>query len=260
MKPIKLLLTLLLAIFIASCSKDDSNTSTEEDRLEQVAGASSQICPEINGMEAIYWDLFNGIPRGDIPGGIPLLDAPGDQFIHSSYPALGFIMPVGYFAVELGGVGTIGVNVLSQDEQAIWRYVNTSFSGNVSASAVLEAEKETLVSILGSPGNVVSVCSESNSQPQPGNSLITSATEMIRSGNTTAFIGINSYTNFDLGSSFVAIQVVAAPTAEFPATVLNDFLPMNWQLLYTGGNSIIDSDGDGEPDETDAEPNNPDVQ
>jgi len=262
MKSIKILCSLLFLGLLMSCSKDDGGNSKEEDELEQVAGAVSQICAEVNGMEAIYWDLFNGISRGDIPGGIPTLDFPGNQFIHSGYPALGFTMPAGYFAVELSDqqTQTIGVNVLRNDEKALWRYLNTTFSGNVDANAVLEAEKEILVSILGTPGSVQTVCSRSASQPQPGNAVITSATAMIRSGTTTAFFGVNSYTSFDLGVSFVSIQITAAPTTEFPATVLNDFLPMNWQLLYTGGNTLIDSDGDGEPDVTDADPNDPDVQ
>ena len=36
--------------------------------------------------------------------------------------------------------------------------------------------------------------------------------------------------------------------------------PFTWQLLYTGENGLKDSDGDGEPDATDADPFDPIIQ
>ncbi len=257
MKSLKLILATFFFLGILSCSKESEPTNP----IDDAANATSQICNDVRGVEAIYWDIFNGVARGDIPGGIPLLTNPGNQFIHSGYPALGFTMPVGYTAHQIGGnsVHEIGVNVLRNDNLVLWRYANVSFFGITNAQEILQQEINTFVSALGSPGNVQVVCNNSSSQPQ-GSATITAATAMIRSGNSTAYFSANVYTSPNLGASFIGVQVAGGPTAEIENLILETFLPITWQLLYTGGNSLLDSDGDGEPDATDADPFDPNVQ
>jgi len=55
-------LLLLSAVLFQGCGEDD---------VLGVANAASTICSNVNGAEAIHWDLEHGIPRTDLSGGIP---------------------------------------------------------------------------------------------------------------------------------------------------------------------------------------------
>ncbi len=240
-------LTLLL-----SCSRNNSSS------IEQAANLTSQLCANIRGAKALYWDMSNGIMRGDIPGGLPTIRNPGGYFIHSGYPALGFSMPQGYRAIELSGgaTNTIGVNVLRNDDNVLWRYVTTTFFGLINAEQVVLAEVNQMLANLGNPQFEI-VCS-ANRTPQLAPGIQTSvATRLIRAGNFTAQFAVNVNTFPDLGSSFVGIEMTMAPTEEYDAMVLETFLPIGYQLLFINRASIQDSDGDGVPDDKDRFPFDP---
>ena len=257
MKLFKFLIIIFAIVSFFSCSKSDD---TSQDPAQQLANVSSNICPQIKGVKGLYWDIFNGVARGDIPGGIPTLANPGAQFIHSGYPALGFTMPAGYFAVELSdqATQTIGVNVLRNDQKSIWRYVNTTFNAIVTAEQILQNEMDTFTGILGTQGDRRIICTGGGSQPQPGATL-SNASVLFETGNSTAYINVNVYASQSLGSSFIGIQVAGGPTAEIENEILNTYLPIGWQLLYTG-DTVVDSDGDGVPDITDNFPFDPNKQ
>ena len=251
MKVYRFIFSIFFSLLLIGCSNDDS----PQDTVQQLANVMAETCPQISGVQGLYWDLANGVARGDIPGGIPTIAEIGGNFIHSGYPALGFQYPAGYTPIELGDPQTIGVNMLRDDGQSIWRYVNTSFQGLVSAEQVLQFEIDTFVNIMGTSGDVQIICESSSSQPQ-GQATISTASVLIRSGASTAFLTANSYADPGLNFSFLGIQVAGAPTDEIENEILSTYLPISWQLLFTG-DTVVDSDGDGHPDITDDFPFNP---
>lgn len=244
----------IIVCLALSCSKRD-NPSSES----QLANMTSQLCPNVRGVQALYWDLNNGVLRGDIPGGVPTIKNPGGYYIHSGYPALGFQMPQGYQAFELSGSSTIGVNVLRNDNNVLWRYVTTTFFGLTNADQVVQNEVNQMLANLGNPQFTI-VCSNGGTKQLAPGMQTTVATRLVRAGNFTALVVANVNASPDLGSSFVGIQMTMAPTAEYDAMVLETFLPIGYQLLFIDRASVQDSDNDGVPDERDREPFNPNVQ
>ncbi len=245
---------LLFVVFLAGCNKNDGSQ-------QQIANLTSQLCNGLRGAKALYWDMSNGVMRGDIPGGVPTIRNPGGYFIHSGYPALGFSLPAGYRAIELsdGRTNTIGVNVLRNDDNVLWRYVTTNFFGFINAQQVVQSEVNQMLANLGNPELEI-LCSN-NSNPQMAPNIQTSvATRLVRAGNFTAQFAVNVNTFPDLGSSFIGIEMTMAPTAEYDAMVLETFLPIGYQLLFIDRATVRDSDGDGVPDDKDRAPFNPNIQ
>ncbi len=241
---------------MAGCRENDGPS-----QQELVANITSRLCNNIRGAGALYWDMANGIMRGDIPGGVPTIRNPGGQFIHSGYPALGFQLPAGYRAVELsdGRTNTIGVNVLRNDDNVLWRYVTTTFFGSTNAQQVIQSEVNQMLANLGNPQFDILCANDSSPQLAPG--IQTSvATRLVRAGNFTAQFAVNVNTFPDLGSSFIGIEMTMAPTAEYDNMVLQTFLPIGYQLLFIDRGTVRDSDGDGVPDDRDRAPFNPNIQ
>ena len=246
----------LSLIILMACSRNNGPS-----QQELTANITSRLCNTIRGAKALYWDMSNGVMRGDIPGGLPTIKNPGGYFIHSGYPALGFSLPAGYRAIELsdGRTNTIGVNVLRNDDNVLWRYVTTTFFGLTNAQQVVQAEVNQMLANLGNPQFEILCSNNTNPQLAPG--IQTSvATRLVRAGNFTAQFAVNVNTFPDLGSSFIGIEMTMAPTAEYDAMVLETFLPIGYQLLFIDRETVRDSDGDGVPDGQDREPLNPNIQ
>ena len=233
----------------------------QEDDVQSIDNVPSQICSGLIGITGLYWDLSNGIHRTDIPGGIPIIKNVGGHFSHS-LPLLGFDYPTGYRAVELKNESTqlVGVDVVREDNNVAWRYYSNTFSGQTNADQINQAELNTFLNGFGfNISQVQKVCS--NSPAPKGNSLlITSfATLLIQVGNMTAqFVATVNYAS-DLNVSFYNVQVCFAPTNEYETVVMSAFLPIQWQLLYTG-EGFLDSDGDGVADQNDNFPFDPNRQ
>src|ERR1043165_8183184 len=147
----------LLALFAISstffegCKKSGDNNNP--------ANLTSQICAQVTGTEAVYWDLMNGIPRTDIPGGLPTISSVGGTYSHPSYPLLTFIYPPGYVPQTDPNQGYIGVNLYRSDNRSIWRYTAVFLSGNYSPQTVVASEITGLRTFFGSTGAVETVCS-----------------------------------------------------------------------------------------------------
>ncbi len=239
---------------LSSCSKDGDNNSQAQ--ADPIAQFSSQLCTGINGPTAVYWDYSHGLPTP--LSQIPTVANPGAQFIHSQYPALGFTMPQGFAAQEVldNATAAIGVNVIRNDNQVVWRYLPTlRFPGNLSNEAVVGVEVDGLMAFYNVTGSPTVRCSETQTTTN-GTLITTFGSRLIEFGNVRASIWINTHYEQTLDFTFVAISVSSAPIAEFDAQVMDTFLPLSWQLLVIDDN-VRDSDLDGTPDNQDNFPFDP---
>ncbi len=237
----------LLTILLFSCSSDSDNNNNNT-----LNGFTTELCTNVAGPTAAYYANAHGLP---IPlTQIPTIANPGQQFIHSQYPALGFTIPQGYTATEnpLG----IGANVLRNDNQVLWRYVpGLTALSQIPILDIVAGEVNQLFAFYGHTGNFNVVCEQNLTQPQ-GNFIASLSTRILQFGNITALVAVNSYFEPSLGSTFASVTVASGPSNEFDNLVMNVFLPIHWQLLIID-NSVRDSDLDGTPDTQDNFPFDP---
>jgi hypothetical protein len=74
---ISLFVVVSATLSLASCGGDDSTGPN------QVRSATSQLCSNVVGAQAIFWDMSNGIIRTDLPGGVPpTVSIIGGNFFH----------------------------------------------------------------------------------------------------------------------------------------------------------------------------------
>jgi len=248
MKSIKTFIIILLLNVIFSCSSEENDS---------IANVTSKICNTVIGPTALYWDYVNGflIPLNQVP----LLDSSGQQFIHSQYPALGFPLPNGYSGIEVFDpqTATIGVNVLRNDNAAVWRYVpSSSFQGAISISDIMAFEINQMFGLYQFNGNFEVLCTETKTKNENG-IITTFSARLIRFGNFTGSVWASTQFVQGLGSTFVSSSVVSGPTNEYDSLVMNIFLPLSFQLLVGNNNSVLDSDLDGFPDNEDNFPFDP---
>ncbi len=249
---VKFIFILITILVVISCKKN-------EDPLQTINNVPSQICSDVTGITGLYWDLSNGIPRSDIPGGVPTIKNPGGTFSHSVLPLLGFQYPAGYNPVELSNASTqlVGVNVLRNDNNVLWRYYSASFGGQTNADQINQIEVNTFLNGFGFNSNQVQVICSNSPAPQQTSVLFTTFSSLlIQVGNMTAqFVATVNY-EADLNVSFYNVQVCFAPSNEYETVVMSAFLPIQWQLLYSG-EGYLDSDGDGVADKNDNFPFDP---
>jgi hypothetical protein len=239
-------LIVITGILLGGCKKENTFNSTP-----------STLCSGLTGVEGLYWDLANGVSRTDIPGGVPHIAHIGGTYIHPTVPLLTFIYPTGYTPYTDNTSGAVGVNLIRNDNQSIWRYTNIEYTGTpTTASAVLSTEVASLKSFLGSTGTVTTVCSEQGTLPRAPGIVANAASVFIRFDNYTAVVNIGITTESGLAFQQITISVSAAPTSQFANEVMQTYLPIAYQLLYTGDGEI-DSDGDGYPDDIDNFPFDP---
>ncbi|WP_190810896.1 hypothetical protein [Flagellimonas sp. S3867] len=243
----------VIVLILCSCSKDDTGGDIVNENNIQ------GLCPEIQGVTAIYWELGHGIPAPLTQ--VPLIPNPGQRYIHSQFPGLGFTIPQSYTPFEIADpqTGTRGVNVIRNDDSAIFRYVpGTQAVGQVSSQSIIANEINSMFSFFNFTGTPEVVCRTlpSGNQSISGIPMEFNA-RLLRFNNMTAIITVRSL--LISGSTFSSISAVAAPTSEFETEVLNTFLPINFELLVGPGGSFVDKDEDGVPALEDPDDNNPNV-
>lgn len=247
LKPL-FLVSLLLNL---ACSSDSNN----DDNPNNLQNFTSSLCTNVTGPTAAYWDYAHGIP---FPlSQIPTLSNPGQLFIHSQYPALGFTMPQGYSGFE--DQAGLGVNMIRNDNQVVWRYVpNMVAVAQISIQDVVANEVNNLFAFYNFNGNFTVECSENRTQ-NLGTMIVNQSSRLLRFGNITALLFVQTYIDTTIGSTIASVSMSSGPTAEYNNLVMNVFLPIHWQLIYTD-NGVLDSDLDGTPDSQDNFPFDPTKQ
>ncbi len=253
MKTFKYIILLAIVSFLFACSSNDDGTSQQLNQFQ------SGICLNITGPTAVYWDGSHNQPTP--LSQIPTIANPGQQFIHSQYPALGFTMPQGYIAQEITDqqTGTIGVNVFRTDNNVVWRYIPSSPAiGQISISDVVNFEINQIKAFYGvtEQGNII--CAEDFVSNEFGFPTSFSS-RLIRFGNFTAQLIVQAHFMPSLGNTFISVTLASGPTAEFDNLVMDTYLPLHWQLLVIS-DDVRDSDLDGTPDNQDSAPFNPNIQ
>lgn len=241
------------SIICFSCSNDDDNNTQNED----FSNFQSQICPEAQGLDALYWDYTHGLPTGLTQ--IPTIANPSGTFIHSQYPGLGFTLPQGYTANEIiiNETATLGVNVIRNDNQALWRYLPTStFQGNIDNSAIIDFEIQTMTQFLGVAQTPQIICSSSQTGTIGGTFQNTFGARLLEFGTFTALIWANTMYEPSLDRTFASLSVSFAPTTDFDREVLETFMAISFELLIIS-DEVRDSDADGFPDTIDRFPFDP---
>lgn len=255
MRKITLLTIALLSLIYFSCSKDNEGGGGNNNSVLQ--GFNSQVCANVQGPSAAYWDFAHSIPLPLTE--IPLVKNPGQQFIHSQFPLLGFVMPQGFRAEEVTDplTGTIGVNVLRNDNNVVFRWVpNTQAAGQVSATTIIANEINAMFAHYGFNGTPDVVCTTmANTSFEGIPSQFTA--RLLRFGGITGQVWVRS--TFIAGSTFSAISVTSAPSVEYDSQVAEAFLPLNYQLFVGRDGEFVDNDNDGVPANEDPDDNNPNV-
>lgn len=127
------------------------------------------LCPNATGPTGIYWEFAHSIPAPLTQ--VPVINNPGGQFVHSQHPLIGFIYPQGFTAFELTdpATGTLGVNLLRNDNQVVFRYIpNTQASGQIPATAILAGEINGMFAHYGFTGTPEVLCSTTSDSSAGG--------------------------------------------------------------------------------------------
>lgn len=251
----KLLAIVSLFLFTTACNNDEGAEVGPD-----LNNTTSQICENVRGAEAIYWDVSNGIPRTDLPGFVPpTIKAPGGTFFHPDFPPLSFEHPPGYTTQTIRAPQSAGVNLIRQDNRVVWRWLSTTSNGFPSAREVRQAEIQEMLQFLGvNPNNIQLICLNEG-QINPATGITTrSSTALIRAGEFTALASAQVTAVESLPTASVSIRVSVGPTAEFGQLIFDTFLAIEWQLLYgPEGTLENDRDKDGTPDPEDKFPDDP---
>lgn len=247
--------SLALGITVAACG---------DDPLQPFAAATSQLCTDVNGLEAVFYDLINGVPRGDLPPTaftIPFdIDFAQSPYSNSTSLLLGFMVPQGWNvsdAADVSGFGipgtAAGADLIRSDSEAVWRYMLSSqISGGFTSAGIVEAELAAARNFIGNPGGTTVVC-ELNAQTTGILGPESVAGRLVRVGNYTIFSRVHVIV-VPGTSAFYSGFTSIAPTSESESLINDIFVPMITQL-YGGGSSDpaacsdgIDNDGDGATD------------
>ena len=246
-----------LALVFALAACGTNNDDGDVDPFDQVDGRTSAQCPELSGMEALAWDYYNGEIVTDpvLPPPLPL----GGTYSHTDFPLLGFTHPPGWTPFELRDFGVTGVNLIRDDDRAIWRYVSLVIDGAPTSGEVIDFEVVALRDFFGLAGAGAVVCRQQfTGELSPGTGIIGDQHNvLIRIEGQSLILNTRVTTVPDLPQRNVYVHLVSAPTTEWPDRLYDTFIAIDWQMLVGGSGDSSDRDGDGWLDQFDDFPDDP---
>ncbi|WP_299111559.1 hypothetical protein [uncultured Winogradskyella sp.] len=246
-----ILVFLFFSATLLSCSSEDDNNDQNIDNRQS-------SCDNAIGYTGLYWDFANAKPTG--LSQVPVIQNPGQQFIHSLQPLLGFTIPQGFTAFELTDpqTQTIGVNVFRNDNAVLFRWIPSSsvIGQQIPSQNFIANEINNLFAFYEFNGTPEVLCSEFKQQifatiPMEFNA------RMLRFNGRIAQVWV--ITTYAAGSTYITTSVTTAPEAEYDTQVANTFLPINYQLYVNESGGIVDNDMDGFDILRDPDDNNPNV-
>ncbi len=244
----------LAFLALLACSKDENSNGNNLQAVE------AQFCSNFQGPAAAYWNMANGIfvPLPEFP----IIANPGGRITNDLQPLLSLEYPEGYrgFQIIDNQTATLGLDILRGDNTVFFRWIPVSTSFNISNfDEIIAREINTMFSVYEYNGGFDVVCSRNISQ-EFESLLVNFNARLIRFGDFTGLVWVRSVLVPGLGNVNSAIQISAAPTAEFDARTLDTFLPFNFQLhVRPDGGGFIDNDGDGSPAHLDPDDNDKNV-
>lgn len=241
-------------LLLLGCGGEDAPGNTSGTSTAYV----STLCPELSGMEAIAWDLYGGVIVTD-----PVLPPPapsGATYGHPDLPLLGFSYPAGWTPTSIRGQGVVGVDLVRDDQRALWRTVSGPAQVGTTAEGVATAELEGTRAFFGLSAGGTEVCRHrASGEASPGTGILATLDHrLVRIDGQTTIVAVQVTTVSPTLAPSVSVRTVSAPTAEMADRVYDTFLAIDWQLLYGGGSNENDRDGDGVWDVFDAFPDDPD--
>ena len=256
MKKIKYLSIAMILIGVLGCSKDDATT-------ENLQNVQAQFCNNYAGPGAAYWNMAIGIflPLDEVP----IIKNPGGRVSFIEQPLLSLEYPEGYTGTGIRDVQNfpIGIDIKRLDNRVFFRWIpNVSLVGISDFNQIIAQEINTMFAEVGyDPNNGFEpICSRNESQNFES-LLVNFNGRVIQFGEFTGIVWVRSTIVPGLGTVNSAIQISAAPSAEYDARTLDTFLPFNFQLyVRPDGGGFIDNDGDGSPAHLDPDDNDPNVR
>ena len=205
------------------------------------------------------WDYYNGVLIAE-NGWPPPLPTMGSTYGSDSWPALGFTYPPGWTPTSLDSSSVLGVNLLRDDQQAMWRYVYATVNGAPDPQAIQTSELDAARAAFNLPEPYQTVCStDATVELSPGTGIVTHVRNVLARSEQHSILLTISVTPFpSLPSSGVYLRHMLAPTAEFPERLYDTFMAIDWQFLVSDSTSAVDSDNDGWLDQFDEFPFDPD--
>jgi hypothetical protein len=256
---------------VSSCGGGSGNSGSNSG-VNAFAGKASIMCPELTGIEGIFWDFINGTPRGDLPPTaftIPF-NIQG-VYQNSNSLLLGFTVPVGWNvndATDISGITfpntVVGANLIRDSSPAYWRYMMNAqiISGsNFTSSTILNNDIDAFIGLFGDPAPQTTQC-EFSVQQNGILGLESYSGKIVRAGDITVMARVGVKFIQSIGSAFYDAFLVAAPTSEMPQLIYDIYTPMITQL-YGGGSSDDPACSDGRDNDGDQlidYPNDPQCQ
>jgi hypothetical protein len=242
-----------VALGAAACGDGEADAGDVQAAL---AGRTTALCPELTGVEAMAWDYYNGVPITD-----PVLPPPvppfGGTFSHTDFPLLGFTFAPGWTPFEIRSPGVTGVDLLRDDQAAIWRYVAVTTGGALDAAQIRATEAQQAANFFGGPP-LQPVCrNQGQFEAAPGTGIVTRFDNAFAESDERGLLVTVAVTTVPgVGSSSAYVRVLSAPADEFAARLYDRFMATDWQLLVDDPDRR-DRDRDGWIDVFDAFPDDP---
>jgi len=260
-------LTIVSFLCVITACGGGGGDRTQQPVIDRNVAGTSTLCPEVlTGLEGVFWDFMNGVIRADLPATaftIPFAVDFSQPYVNSVSPLLNFSVPLGWTATNTGDVSgfafpvtVAAADLRRNDGAALWRYtlngaLNSAFA--YSAQAILEAEINYALNMMGNPGQPLGEC-PINAQQLGPLGFESVAARVIRAGDVTIMARVHV---LEIGGGITPFYdgfLVASRTAEHPTLINDIYVPMITQL-YPGGSDDDpacsdgrDNDGDGQVD------------